>query len=72
MNNSEDKSDLFNNSEPDKNSDASKEIIALHNEAIKNNEDTYIDPETGYQVFTAKYLLERDYCCDCGCRHCPY
>jgi hypothetical protein len=23
-------------------------------------------------VFTAKYLRERGYCCESGCRHCPY
>ena len=23
-------------------------------------------------VFTARYLLRRGYCCDSGCRHCPY
>src|SRR5712691_10335926 len=23
-------------------------------------------------VFTAHYLLRRGYCCDSGCRHCPY
>ena len=23
-------------------------------------------------VFTARYLLGRGYCCESGCRHCPY
>ncbi len=23
-------------------------------------------------VFTAQYLLKRGYCCNTGCRHCPY
>ena len=23
-------------------------------------------------VFTAHYLLRRGYCCESGCRHCPY
>ena len=23
-------------------------------------------------VFTAVYLLKRGYCCNSGCRHCPY
>ena len=23
-------------------------------------------------VFTARYLLRRGYCCESGCRHCPY
>jgi hypothetical protein len=32
--------------------------------------DFYI--EKGLYVFTEKYLKERGYCCDSGCRHCPY
>ena len=23
-------------------------------------------------VFTAHFLLKRGYCCNSGCRHCPY
>jgi hypothetical protein len=23
-------------------------------------------------VMTAKYLFKRGYCCETGCRHCPY
>jgi hypothetical protein len=26
----------------------------------------------GLMVFTAAYHLRRGYCCDSGCRHCPY
>ena len=33
-------------------------------------EDYYI--ESGNWVFTAKFLKARGYCCDSGCRHCPY
>lgn len=33
--------------------------------------DYYWTPE-GYRVFTAKYLLKRGFCCESGCRHCPY
>jgi hypothetical protein len=40
-----------------------------HNQ-LKENEDYYY--ENGYMVFTAKYLLARGYCCNNGCRHCPY
>ncbi len=25
-----------------------------------------------YLVFTAQYHLRRGYCCNSGCRHCPY
>lgn len=34
-------------------------------------EDFYYTEE-GYIVFTEKYLLKRGYCCQNGCRHCPY
>lgn len=34
-------------------------------------DDFYLSPE-GYVVFTEKYLLKRGYCCQNGCRHCPY
>ncbi len=32
--------------------------------------DYYI--ENGLMVFTAHYLRNRGYCCETGCRHCPY
>ena len=28
--------------------------------------------EDGLMVFTAAFLLKRGYCCDSGCRHCPF
>ncbi|HKY06036.1 MAG TPA: DUF5522 domain-containing protein [Blastocatellia bacterium] len=28
--------------------------------------------EDGLMVFTRAYHLKRGYCCDSGCRHCPY
>ena len=28
--------------------------------------------EEGLVVMTAKYHLEKGYCCGIGCRHCPY
>jgi 2-iminoacetate synthase ThiH len=34
-------------------------------------EDYYFNEE-GLMVFTAKYHLKRGYCCQNGCRHCPY
>lgn len=36
-----------------------------------DKDDYYFSPE-GYVVFTAKYLLKRGYCCQNGCKHCPY
>ena len=32
--------------------------------------DYYI--ERGCLVFTREYHLKRGYCCNSGCRHCPY
>jgi|APGre2960657373_1045057.scaffolds.fasta_scaffold187974_1 hypothetical protein len=34
--------------------------------------DWYRDEETGAFVWTAKYLADRGFCCNGGCRHCPY
>jgi len=28
--------------------------------------------EGSFMVFTEKFLRERGYCCESGCRHCPY
>jgi hypothetical protein len=33
--------------------------------------DYYLNDD-GYVVLTAKYLLERGYCCGNGCKHCPF
>ena len=46
---------------------------ALHRHAIKEEppRDTYVDPDTGYSVFTQAYLRRRP-CCGNGCRHCPW
>jgi hypothetical protein len=33
-------------------------------------EDFYY--EGPYMVFTEKFLRARGYCCESGCRHCPY
>ena len=35
-----------------------------------DNEDFYT--EDGNLVFTEAYLKKRGYCCESGCRHCPY
>lgn len=39
-------------------------------EAPPGPEDFYM--ENGFVVFTAAYHLRRGYCCNSGCRHCPY
>lgn len=67
-----DKNNLYNISRLRKDFPLYKEIVKRHKEAIEKGEDTYIDPKTGYSVFTAEYLLRRGFCCGSGCRHCPY
>ena len=37
---------------------------------MKTPDDYYL--ENGFMVFTGSYLTRRGYCCDSGCRHCPY
>ena len=34
-------------------------------------EDYYTSKE-GYLIFTEKYHRKRGYCCETGCKHCPY
>lgn len=36
----------------------------------QEDEDFYWDGP--YMVFTEKFLRERGFCCQSGCRHCPY
>ena len=43
-----------------------------HDKAEAAEKDSYIDPDTGFQVFTAQYLKSRVWCCSTGCRHCPW
>ena len=40
------------------------------NKELILNVDYYI--EDGNYVFTEHYLKKRGYCCESGCRHCPY
>jgi hypothetical protein len=47
-------------------------IRRAHDKAVRRGDQTYVDPVTGYLVFTAAALLERSECCRSGCRHCPY
>jgi uncharacterized protein DUF5522 len=48
------------------------EILASHAAAIGNGDAGYLDPTTGLFALTAKFLADRGYCCERGCRHCPY
>ena len=43
-----------------------------HEEALAAGAHTYVDPTTGYLVFTELFHKARGTCCGSGCRHCPY
>ena len=44
---------------------------SLRQEAeLQEGLDYYV--ENGLVVFTAAFLQKRGYCCESGCRHCPY
>ena len=45
---------------------------AAHAAAIAAGATQYLDPATGYVVFTELFHLQRRRCCGSGCRHCPY
>ena len=48
------------------------EVQARHARAVAAGLSTYVDPISGFTVLTATYLAERGYCCNQGCRHCPW
>ena len=48
------------------------DIESLHQQACNECKDVYIDPLTGYSVFTAYSHIKRGKCCGSGCRHCPF
>ena len=37
---------------------------------LEEGYDYYV--ENGLMVFMAEFLKRRGYCCESGCRHCPY
>jgi hypothetical protein len=49
---------------------SAKETQVTSPVVLIEGEDYYL--EAGLIVFTARYHLRRGYCCDSGCRHCPY
>ena len=48
------------------------DFIKIHNEACNAKQHMYIDPQSGFSVFTEYAHLQRGKCCGSGCRHCPY
>lgn len=47
-------------------------IVAAHRAALNSGQGTYLDPVTGFIVITAQAHADRGFCCENGCRHCPY
>jgi hypothetical protein len=47
-------------------------IRRAHGAAVASDTSTYRDPTTGLMVFTSAALRDRGWCCERGCRHCPY
>lgn len=43
-----------------------------HTAAIAEGAHYYLDPESGFVVFTELAHIERGNCCGSECRHCPY
>jgi hypothetical protein len=58
----------------DKNTDSSKSEDSEWNSRQPGEPEgaDYYMNDDGFVVFTAKYLLERGYCCGNGCKNCPY
>jgi hypothetical protein len=48
------------------------ESLGAHSAALATGEPGYVDPGSGLFVLSAQYLASRGYCCEQGCRHCPY
>lgn len=51
-------------------SDQKKEVSRSRRQEFV--EGTHFYYEDGLMVLTETFLLERGYCCENGCRHCPY
>ncbi|XP_040896558.1 uncharacterized protein C1orf53 homolog [Toxotes jaculatrix] len=47
-------------------------IHTIHREACEAKKQMYVDPSSGYKVFTEYAHLQRGKCCGSACRHCPY
>ncbi|XP_072294227.1 uncharacterized protein C1orf53 homolog [Eucyclogobius newberryi] len=47
-------------------------IHRLHREACEAQKQTYVDPGSGYKVFTEFAHRGRGRCCGSACRHCPF
>jgi hypothetical protein len=57
---------------PENSADSDEEVDTSsgQNTELQEGVDYYL--EDGLFVFTAIFLRKRGYCCESGCRHCPY
>ena len=53
-----------------KNSGDDRKPSSPQDAPLREGLDYYV--ERGLLVFTAEFLRRRGYCCESGCRHCPY
>lgn len=47
-------------------------VHRIHREACEARKQMYVDPSSGYKVFTEYAHLQRGKCCGSACRHCPF
>jgi hypothetical protein len=55
----------------EKEAEGRKKLSFMPKEEMIESIDYYIN-EQGNWVFTSEYHLKRGYCCNSGCKHCPY
>ena len=49
-----------------------QDIEDLHAKTCAEGSDGYLDPSTGFFVFSSLSHLRRGKCCGSACRHCPF
>jgi len=55
------------------NAKTDKELLdKIHQKACDRQQAFYVDPNSKLLVQTAYQHHKRGYCCESGCRHCPY
>ncbi|MGF1596719.1 MAG: DUF5522 domain-containing protein [Acidimicrobiales bacterium] len=59
-------------SRPEPGADQQRRRRLAHDRAVAAGDPGYVDPHSGLFVMTSAYLLARGWCCECGCRHCPW
>jgi hypothetical protein len=52
--------------------DSDEDVAASSRQETELQEGIDYYLEDGLFVFTAAFLRRRGYCCESGCRHCPY